>query len=585
MLKENRPKLNSLFDRGAVLVIAVIYFIFSILLTWPLVFQLKTSLFGDYGDARGEVWKLWAKVNGLYEGPTCNLIAAPFGIPTDSGFSQPFTDWIHLLLARMTDEVVAHNLVVLFAFPLTALAMYALLNYLLKNKMAAFFGGLQFGFAPVAVMQATGGHSSLATNFFIPLLVLALFYNQRERSLKSAVLVGVSYSFIVFTAMYMGYFALYLIGFFVAIDIASSKGERLSAKLLNIGWGALTAVILVLPFVYRRIFQQLVASAPSEKAWRPFFELEVYSARFWEYLLPSVDHPFLGRFVYDFVRSHLHGSNVPEQTLYLGFTPLLIAIVGCILLWGGRMTTEGRRYFYFFGFGALMAGFLSLPPEIKIGALSVPTFSGLAYQVAPMFRVYSRFGILVNLFLAGLVALSLAELSKRVKPTIFLPLFLGIVGMLSYEYWSVPPHYASIVEPAPEYAHWLEKQSGDFVIAEYPMMRWEDLSAYTYQFWQRVHKKRMVNGAWPWDPVAWNFYEGVKDLSLPGVLPKLKSVGVKYLVVHLKTYSEGPVPAPIQRYFPEEYSSTSYGDGVPPALPAGLKMVFSNGSDLIFQVL
>jgi hypothetical protein len=565
--------------------VAAIYFTLSTLLTWPLLFNLRTTLFGDYADARGEVWALWAKLSGYFDGPTSSLTAAPFGDPTDLGFSQPITEWLHFILAKLFNEVVSYNLVVLLAFPLTAFSTYLLINYLLKNKWAAFLGGLQFGFAPAAVMQASGGHSSLATNFFIPAFLLALFYNRQQRSIRSAFLVGLSYALIVFTAMYVGYFALFIILFFLSIDLWKNQNQR-KKILSNAAQGAGFAVLLVLPFVYQRVIGQVApaeASSAIASSWRDFRELEIYSANPLEYLIPSIDHPIFGRFVYSFVKDHLHGSNVPEMTLYLGILPILLMCLGIYFLVKNKLHKTNRYYFLFFSFAAFFSFLMSLPPVIKFGHLSIPNFSSLAYQIAPMFRVYSRFGIIVNLFVALAVAVVVAELSTKIQKPKLQKVFTMFALILAFEYWSVPPNYADKVDTPPEYATWLANQPGDFIIAEYPMMRWEDLSFYTYRFWQRIHQKRMVNGAANFNPKAWEFYQKVNRLDNPETLMLLRSVGVKYIVVHKKVYREGPVPDPIKRYFPKDYESITYNNGQI-EVPKGLRLHFSSETELIFAL-
>src|SRR6185437_147368 len=97
---------------------------------------------------------------------------------------------------------------------------------------------------------------------------------------------------------------------------------------------------------------------------RYFNQLFIYSARPWDYVLPSVDHPLFGRYVESFVRTHLHGSNVFEQTLYLGIVPLGSVVAGFVLVFTRRMAIENQRLFLFFCAAALWMCFVSLPPKI-----------------------------------------------------------------------------------------------------------------------------------------------------------------------------------------------------------------------------
>lgn len=560
------------------------YIFISALLVWPIFFFNSSVLFGDYGDTRGTVWWIWARANGLLDLPLNALLAAPFGTPVHV-ISQPIAEWLLLILARFSNEIAAYNLFVFFSFPLTAIATYFFLARLLHNRFAAFLGGLIFGFCPAAVMQSAGGHASYAFNVFIPLFMWALFHNRSRRSLLSAFYVALSFAGITFTALYFGYFAIYIALFFVAYDFLNAGSEAKRKMIWNYAWCAALAALTIIPVELGVIREQLSASSAALTQaghMRGFHELAVYSSRPWEYLIPSIDHPVLGSFIEGFVRARLHGSNVIEQTLYLGLVPLGLVVTGIFLVLQRKFSVIKRTYFLFFAFGALWMYFLSLPPLISVGSLQVPTVSNFAYALAPMFRVYARFGILVNFFIACAAAVVLAHLYQRMRRSRYYLTLALLVPLLMFEYWSVPPGYALEVKTVPKVYEWLSRQPGDFIIAEYPMMASDQAAFYTYPFWQRVHKKRMVNGASPSNAPAWKFYQDVGDLSNPNALPMLKSAGVKYLILHKKMYKEGPIPIALKRYFPEAVAKASYAHGQPPALPSSFRVYKNFGDDLVF---
>lgn len=569
------------------LFVALAYFMTSMFLTGGIVFHLDSVLFGDYGDTRGVIWAQWAKINGFLDSQTNHLIAAPFGVPAVSGFSTPVAEWLGSMLNKVGNEIAAYNLFVFLSFPLTALATYLLLNKLLHNKIAAFVGGLVFGFCPGGVMQAAGGHAAFAFNVFIPLFLGALFYNRAQRTLLSAFYVAASFSLIVFTALYFGYLAIYIAIFFVIFDLLSSKGVNRGAIFWNCIYGGIFALILILPFEYKAIYQQLTLSSEAlAKAGhiRDLNDLAMYSSRPWEFLIPSVDHPVLGKYVYDFMRAHLHGSNIPEQSLFLGFVPLGLLLTGIILVARGKCDATARTYFLFFAFGALWMYFLSLPPLISIGDVNVPTASYFAYHIAPMFRVYARFGILVNFFVACAAAVILTHLYQRMPRARYYALLAVLLPLLAFEYWSVPPNYALAVDRPPEVYQWLAKEPGDVIVAEYPMTTNDEFAFYTYLFWQRIHKKKLVNGAARDNAAAWDFFEQVKNLDDAQTPVLLKSVGVKYIIVHAEMYQEGLIPKPIKRYFTATVSGMHYNGGKVPSIPYTAKFYKAFGTDMVFSL-
>jgi hypothetical protein len=563
---------------------AIVYWAAAALLTWPVAARMDAVLFGDYGDTRGGAWWLWAKASGRLDGPVVADLAAPFGIPAAQPFRQPISEWLQLAVARAYGEIVALNAFVLLAFTLTALATYALLNRLLRDRVAAFFGGLVFGFCPAAVMQASAGHVSLAFNAFTALFVLALLHNRRRRNVVSAFWVAASFAGICFTSLYLGYFTIYLALYFVAFDLATREPGDLLRMVRNYLSCAAMAALIVVPVEVAAIRDQLTTTRESLARaghLRDFGELWIYASRPWNYLVPSIDHPVLGRHFEDLVRSNLEGSNVFERTLYLGMVPLGLVVAGIVVALRGSFDPSKRFYFLFFSWGALWMYFVSLPPTIGSGA---PTLSYVAYVVAPMFRVYARAGILVAMFVACAAAVVLAHMRLRMSPARFRAALAVLLPLLVFEYWSVPPGQASPVTPPPEVYRWLATQPDDFVIAEYPMIDRDEAAYYTYPFWQRIHQKRLVNGASPSDPRAWDLFEKVRDLGDQRTPALLRAAGARYVIVHKAMYRDGPIPQPIKRYYPPERAARTENGGKPPPLPRGLRLVRTFGSDSVYAV-
>jgi hypothetical protein len=146
----------------------------------------------------------------------------------------------------------------------------------------------------------------------------------------------------------------------------------------------------------------------------------------------------------------------------------------------------------------------------------------------------------------------------------YILLLTVLLPALIFEYWSVPPYYAKDVSKAPAVYQWLAGEPDDTIIAEYPMMKNDRSSFYTYLFWQRIHRKRMVNGATPDNKEAWNFYQQVEDLSSEETPQLLRAAGVRYIIIHKEMYREGDIPEPLKRYYPAETSVVQYNGGKVP---------------------
>lgn len=573
-----------------------IYLTVSVLLTRPLLFGLNSVLLGGPGDAAGNVWGLWS---GFIIHSKTELLSAPFGYSLPQTFSQPVVNWLMISMAKLFGPLAGYNLLVMLSFPATAFVSFLCLRYLLRNNSAAFVGGLVFGFCPAAIAHGGGGHITFSFNVFIPLFILALLHNRLKRTTFTAALAGGVLSLITLTSLYTGYFCLFVFVFFIVFDWLASRrqlgGVGLNPGacpgrgvfLLNYLFCALFAAILVLPFEYKAIAE--VFSQNSQKLVetgriRTLGALVVYSVRMWEYFVPSIDHPVLGNFFDGFIRSHLHGSNTTEQTLYLGLVPLSLFGTGIVLFFKKCFTAEYRFYFSFFMAGAALMCLMSFPPYIPAGPYKLPLLGFFAHKLAPMFRVYSRFGLLVNFFVSCGAAVVLAYFSGVLSKGRYFFLMLASLLVLSFEYCSIPANYALSVKDPPGVYKWLAAQPEDCVVAEYPMMPNDEASFYTYLLWQTMHGKRIVNGAAPAQKEAWSLYSKVNYPTDLKTLELLRKSGVKYLIVHSVMYADGPIPAHIKKHFPAEISGISYNNGEPPPIWRFLKPYMSFGADVVYML-
>jgi len=550
-----------------------VYFCFSVFLTWPLVLAPGSVLLGGPGDAAGTVWTLWS---GFISTSATNMLGAPYGFVLPRTFSQPVADFLMTSMASLFGAVPGYNLLVLASFPLTALAAFLCLRSLVKNGLAAFFGGLVFGFAPPALAHGAGGHLNFSLNIFVPLLVLALIRNGEKRTFLSAALVGAAFALVTLTSIYMGYFCAFACLAFAAFDLfiwkRSGQVFFLNRAILNYLVVAFFAALFILPFEYKALVEMFSGSRTQlvqTGRVRDLGALVVYSVRMWEYFLPSIDHPVLGRIFEGFIGTHLHGSNTTEQTLYLGLAPLGLFFAGLGLFFRNKFSPERRFYFLFFAIAAAFMVIMSFPPYIPLGPVKIPLIGYFTHKIAPMFRVYSRFGILVNFFVACGAAVTLAHLAGVMSKTRFYALAGALTALLLFEYRGIPHNYGMQVKPPPPVYEWLAAEPGDFIVAEYPMMPNDEAGFYTYMLWQTFHHKRLVNGTSPILKESWDFFQKVNYPSDLKTLEILRKAGVKYLIVHPELYAS--IPPELTKHFSKDRTEKTYNNNVPPPVLKKLK--------------
>lgn len=597
----------------------ILFFFFlllTVILTYPLVFNFRSSIYGYPGDPFGGIWSIWWLKYAWQKGisPSFSpLIAAPFGATLGQ---VRFLVWDYLLLplSLLFGEVFAYNFFIFVSFPLSGITMYFLAYYLTKNKLAAVVSGLIYTFSPYHLIRGLT-HLTLTNIQWLPLYFLALLKLREERSYRSAIFVGLAFSLVFLFDYYYGYFTVFFTLLFLLFSLGydlrrSFKFQTVSAKLQNSFFNPnvlvtksltslklsfvsiLAAIFVIIPFFYP-VFKNVSSSEPQAFA-RYFPELFVYSARPWDYLLPSIDNPFFGKYVFGFLSARLHSSNFFEQTLYLGYLPLLLAFFAVMVKSVERKIKidEERSAFAtrFFLLAALGAALFSAPPLIELGRLRVPMISYYAYSLFSMFRVYARFGIFAILsisVLAGIGFKYLFDFARHVRRQV--AIFLVVVTLILVEFINVPPFRTTDVsaKAVPQVYEWLASQKGSFIVAEYPVVSYIEFPNYDYLFYQRIHQKRLLNGALP-GTRADRMRENLFDITNPGVPSLLRYLGVKYVIIHGDKYREGLVPKKLKRYYGGEYgliNQIKYNRGrIPQVKSPDLKLRKIFGSDFVYEV-
>lgn len=579
------------------ILIPALFVLFSLVATYPLIFRFRSSIYGGGGDSLWAVWSFWwaryAHLNN-FSFSFCSLVSSPFGenfsqLPVSIGVVS-ISKWLPLL----TGEIFAYNFLVFISFPLAAIITYYLVFHFTKNRIASIFSGIIYAFSPYHFVHASQ-HWGLANIQWIPLFFLALFNLDEKRTYGSAILAALVFSLIFFSNYYYGYFITIFTGVFIlwrvwqglrnkrlsgypVTRLSGEKKNRLpitdyrsplkTVKVVLVA--VVVALAIILPAIYpilKNVFRpetEVIASLGYKRAFSGLF---TYSAQFFHYLIPSGDNPFIGGFTRNFIKVY----HPVEQTLYLGWVGIILSIVA-IREWrrknalmrnakcvhaisnqaieqssiqhpvssiqhpASSIQDQGSRiqkavsFFLFAGIAALI---FSHTPWTDIGPFRIFFPSYFLYKIAPMFRVYARFGILVMLSVSVLAGIGLAGILQKIKtPKKQKILFAVIILFIFLEFApTFPAPMVNAVDPPPVY-EWLARQPGDFTIAEYPLEGDSE-----YFFWQRIHQKRLINGALPGtyaDKIRKEIID-ILDPKTPGIL---KHLGAKYVIFHSGKYAK-----------------------------------------------
>jgi hypothetical protein len=309
--------------------------------------------------------------------------------------------------------------------------------------------------------------------------------------------------------------------------------------------------------------------------------LYLYSARPWDYFIPHAEAALLGPLTRGFITTHLHMGFLVENSLFLGYLPLLLAAIGTVGTLARRRFSAGahetvnsasqadelvgadgptvlqktdeppgrradgspdddetRRFVWGFVVAAGVAFLLSMPPTAKVLGIKVYLPSYLVFKLFPQFRAYARFGIMVTLCVAVLAGYGLALLIKtRLFSRYKVPAIALLVAAILLEFTIVPPFYSLDTKATTPYYHWLKDQPGNPVAAIYPMYIKDDFYNYDYFFQQRIHQKKLTNGAAS-DSAAELYRQSILDITNPATPGLLKYLGAKYVLVIPGLYSQ-----------------------------------------------
>jgi hypothetical protein len=584
---------------------------FAIIYSFPLIISLSGIFYGFPWDSLGGIWNLWwlrfSYLNNI-----------SFHIHTYLSYSSGYNlsnnpypylfNFIGFLLTYFTNEVAAFNIIKLISFPILAITAYFLIFYVTGIRTISAIVGLVYAFSPFHIIHNMAHFANL---YWLPLAILFLLKLLREGGYRNAILFGLFWGFTFIDNAYYAYF----LGLFVPVFISASiLNEEVRGNLIRIVFlknlliSFLVFLFIVFPMMYpmiKGIFfpqgSQIVSAYGGNRA---FSDLFVFSAKPLDYLIPSKYNPFLGWLIPDFGMSPLKGHRYTEHTLYLGYSLILLGghAFYCALRKKGQLAvnSKDRQTIYLFFAIAIVAAILSAPPFIPLGKyhidiqtreifaehkLYLPQY--FLYKLFPMFRVYARMGAVVLLAVCVLAAFGLREISARINTLRMRYFFLFLFSLIIFIEYAEFPSFRLTMVKEPEVYKWLASQSGQFPIVEYPLGASDDpYTTYEYAFYQRIHKKYLVNGAAAGTP-ADKFRKEVMDISKEEAVDKLSDIGVKYIIIHKDKYTKGNEYVPLDwltqpprdKLFPVEYN-----DGKIPNIPIKrLRLIKDFGDVAVYE--
>jgi hypothetical protein len=512
--------------RLQLLAATVAYLGFAIYLTWPLVTDLDHRIYGAVGDLTGAMSNFRELIESgrfPFAPGTLHDFAAPEGfairwtlnISTVSSFSLAY------LLSWAFGPIAGFGIYLLAGFTLSGVAMFLLVRRLVGHAGVAFVAGYLYAFYPFVVVKAQG-HVDFVHGWVLVMLAWRLLELMERPTVRNGVYSGLAL-LLVFTwtpyhILFGGAMALALA--VVALSFAWRRRQiqqTLIALVVTGGIGLAWLGGIVL----------LNTAAPRDEIRsHSIQEAIVYSARAFEYVVPTSEHPLVGKSAGKYRADHMHGSNISESTLYVGISVIVLALLGLVTAtWRGGSARRAAIA----AAVLVIAGFaLSAPPRVDLLGVNFPTATQFLFDLTSTWRAFSRFVVVVMLGLVLLAAMGMFTMVRRRRVLLQGVLLSLLLVITAGDLWAArPAHGTNKIVVPPTYLRLKDLPQG--MAVEYPLVPAEQ-SNYGDLFYQGWYDKPLLNGYIAGSPQE-NRALGLRDLSDPTTARGLKALGVRYVLV------------------------------------------------------
>jgi len=328
-----------------------IYLAFTCLITFPLIAKLQTAIYGPFWGTylRGAVWALWWRkvaITNHLNYPLSPFLSAPFGLDLSG---EPIF-WISRLLLdsclRFFSPIFTLNILTLISFPLAATFVFCLAFFLTRSLLPSFICGLIFAFSPYHLNKAMEFSFFFIGTWVAP-YIWGLFELNEKTSFKKILLTGLALTLIISINAYYAFFSFLCTIFFVIFLLLYGWREKLHVLfsgrpkikfthtficlrsiLLIFAIAAIISLPSLVPMIKNIFFSDIENGRHVSTAYfRDINYLVSQSARPLSFLLPASSHPIFGSFTKKMFGSIFYGRGSIEQTLYLGWVPLILAFI------------------------------------------------------------------------------------------------------------------------------------------------------------------------------------------------------------------------------------------------------------------
>lgn len=516
----------------------------------------QENFYGAPGDGSGGMgWFQWADGND----PTWDHTDKsnyPYGESLKrpqfiTSYLEYFPYWFFSI---MTNQLCGLNILAFFGFVSSGLTMFGLVRWLLKSFGLGIFAGYAVAFAPYHVIKSETHIAYSYSGFFAALIwIFIAFY--RKPSYKLALAAALAYASSFYFDGYFVFISTVLLAILLLALVASRLFDfrveksrlsfglyarkltdflRTNAKYLVLALVA-TAVLLA-PVVYvAHKYGNKISSGLSSSRSSIEQEATTFSAQPLDYLLPNPFHPLLYGDYTQWRLHNVHNSNLSENNLYIGYTMIVLAVIGVVAAFRSRtrLPVSGIRFTVVTSLLIIIiAGICALPPRVEIFGISLQTPSALLIQVTANWRVLARLFMIIHIAWVLLASIGLYFLARQLKGKVRIVVIVLACALTVFEF--LPNKTTPIwtfQKATPHVYYEIKNDPSIKVMAEYPVIDSPSATLpFTFTF-QQVHGKSLINANDSNTPQRY-MRQAINGIRDDQTLPVLRALGVDMVTTY-----------------------------------------------------
>lgn len=490
---------------------------------------------GSLNDQTILFWFAWWRENySSFEGNSFNysfLYGSPIGWVVKY-FPNQWLIWgIYFYLAKLSSPIFAFNLLTLItAFLILVISFFYFRGYFSKSvsSVSAFL----YLLSTYSIYKLTN-HIDLFQIWVIPLFLIVFNKYTYTRTKFYLILSSLTLVLITFISNYYAFFLLLYIAVATCCSLFYSSNRPKIFNIIKDFFIFLCCYFIfvtpvMLPFL--KISSSNTIADTGSRINRPIDDFVTFSARPWNYVLPSSQNPLLGTYV-DTFNAWLSNKNYflfnnyfakEHGAIYLGIGNILLLLLGIILIYKNQIFEP--VIFKRLLFICTILFIFSLPPFFTISGTKIFLPSYLIYKIIPVFRVLSRLFVIIYLLVLTLNGFTMEWLQTKLSKSIFW-LFV-IVFVFIHVSTSLVRINVTDLSSTPEIYTYLKNNTEPKVtIAVYPYSKTNE-----FLYWMKEHRRGFFN---PRDYCN-NEYcseQVTKEMPSPAGIARLKEYGVTYILV------------------------------------------------------